>query len=364
MQEEDVQGKDLCQDTNEEVVRSMDDGNDEPFFGITQLQTKDGMKSVEEVLAGKGCVGFYFSAHWCPPCKQFTPMCAKFYEQAQHAGLEIIFLSSDKNQEAFDEYYGEMPWVALPYSERELKAKLSDIMDVEGIPCMRIVNTDGVPLDLDGRSGVMKALQDNDFTTIVEHWCSKDTITWPVYEPYYGIKELRDGQEMKSVEEVLGNAPMVAFYFSASWCGPCQKFMPELIKFYEATRGTGMEIVLVGVDEDEDDFEKFYAEMPWKAIPFQADDLDASENLVMQLSKKFRIRGYPSLVICNPRANDWKGEELTPRLPIPVRVPMTVWVQIMNENEKQEAFVQFINGQNPEFMGDLVQILLPLLQQR
>merc|ERR1712216_238408 len=36
------------------------------LFGPT-LQTKDGMKPTEEVLAGKACVGVYFSAHWCPP---------------------------------------------------------------------------------------------------------------------------------------------------------------------------------------------------------------------------------------------------------------------------------------------------------
>ena len=33
-----------------------------------------------EALAGKQLVCFYFSAHWCPPCRQFTPILKDFYE--------------------------------------------------------------------------------------------------------------------------------------------------------------------------------------------------------------------------------------------------------------------------------------------
>ena len=40
-------------------------------------------------------------------------------------GMEIIFASSDKDQSSFDEYYGEQPWLALPFSARGIKEKLS-----------------------------------------------------------------------------------------------------------------------------------------------------------------------------------------------------------------------------------------------
>ncbi|EYC15574.1 hypothetical protein Y032_0036g3220 [Ancylostoma ceylanicum] len=39
-----------------------------------KLQKKDGSTAdAEEVLKDK-VVGLYFSAHWCPPCRQFTPV--------------------------------------------------------------------------------------------------------------------------------------------------------------------------------------------------------------------------------------------------------------------------------------------------
>ena len=38
--------------------------------------------------------------------------------------LEIIFVSSDRDEEGFDEYFGEMPWLALPFDNREKKVIL------------------------------------------------------------------------------------------------------------------------------------------------------------------------------------------------------------------------------------------------
>ena len=77
---------------------------------------------VNSLLGDGKVIGFYFSAHWCPPCKAFTPILAEFYnnfKKGEHGDkLEIIFVSSDKTDESFDEYFKEMPWLALPYKER------------------------------------------------------------------------------------------------------------------------------------------------------------------------------------------------------------------------------------------------------
>ena len=95
-----------------------------------------------ELLKGSipsaGVVGLYFSAHWCPPCRGFTPKLAETYTKIKEAGdkpFEIVFISSDKDQEQFDSYFAEMPWLALPFEQRDLKAKLSKKFKVNGIPC-------------------------------------------------------------------------------------------------------------------------------------------------------------------------------------------------------------------------------------
>ena len=77
------------------------------------------------VLAGSKAVALYFSAHWCPPCRGFTPKFAEWYNDSLKAkGLEVVFISSDRDEDAFKEYFGEQPWKALPYADRERKEKL------------------------------------------------------------------------------------------------------------------------------------------------------------------------------------------------------------------------------------------------
>lgn len=79
-----------------------------------------------ESICGEGkTVGLYFSAHWCPPCRGFTPKLAEFYKKHHtEKNFEIVFVSSDKNDAEFQEYYKEMPWLALPFADRGRKVSL------------------------------------------------------------------------------------------------------------------------------------------------------------------------------------------------------------------------------------------------
>merc|ERR1712072_1486727 len=115
------------------------------------MGTKEGLKSTETVLSGKSAVGVYFSAHWCPPCRGFTPELAKMYSEAfSGKGMEIVFVSSDRDESSFNDYYGEMPWVALPFDKRDAKATLSKKYKVQGIPSFVILGPDGKTITADG----------------------------------------------------------------------------------------------------------------------------------------------------------------------------------------------------------------------
>merc|ERR1711976_652648 len=97
----------------------------------------DGNTVAYSSLAGK-TIGIYFSAHWCPPCRGFTPELVKTYNKLKEAGkpFEIIFASSDRDEASFKEYFETMPWLALPFADREKKEQLSKLFGVNGIPSL------------------------------------------------------------------------------------------------------------------------------------------------------------------------------------------------------------------------------------
>ena len=59
----------------------------------------------------------YFSMHTCPPCREFTPLLIELYHEYNQSAtqFEVVYMSCDKNEEQYHEYYAEMPWLALPF---------------------------------------------------------------------------------------------------------------------------------------------------------------------------------------------------------------------------------------------------------
>ncbi|CAK4086521.1 unnamed protein product [Aphanomyces euteiches] len=126
-----------------------------------ELLTKQGVKPTEELLAGKKYVGIYFSAHWCPPCRAFTPILSESYDafiEDDHEDFAIVFVSSDKDEEQFNGYYSQMPFYSLPYKYRELKEELAkQKYEVKTIPCLVFLNSAGEIVTKEGRNLVADA---------------------------------------------------------------------------------------------------------------------------------------------------------------------------------------------------------------
>jgi thiol-disulfide isomerase/thioredoxin len=101
--------------------------------------------STAAVLGNTKLVAFYFSAHWCPPCKTFTPMLAEMYTHLKDKfpthGLEIVFVSSDRDANGFNSYYNSMPWLSIPFeSLPAYKQLLSTKYGVRGIPALVVLD--------------------------------------------------------------------------------------------------------------------------------------------------------------------------------------------------------------------------------
>ncbi|CBZ23912.1 tryparedoxin [Leishmania mexicana MHOM/GT/2001/U1103] len=114
--------------------------------------------------------------------------------------------------------------------------------------------------------------------------------------------KLQKQNEMVDMSSLSGKT--VFFYFSASWCPPCRGFTPQLVEFYDKHHvSKNFEIILASWDEEEEDFNGYYAKMPWLALPFE------KRNIVEALTKVFKVESIPTLIGLNADT----GETVTTR---------------------------------------------------
>jgi len=250
----------------------------------TTLTGPEGDVKACEALKDKKAVALYFSAHWCPPCRGFTPKLAEAYKEMVALGkaFEIIFVSSDREEPAFKEYFAEQPWLALPYADRDLKNKLSAKFKVSGIPSLVILDGEtGKIITMDGRSAITDDPKGENF---------------PWYPPTIwealGTEFIKSDGESVEIDMLKGEGKVIGIYFSAHWCPPCKSFTPMLAKTYKKLKDAGkqFEIIFASSDKSMSEFQAYLGEMPWVAIP-QGDQRKE------MLSKLFSVEGIPTFVL-------------------------------------------------------------------
>ena len=89
-----------------------------------------------QLLKNAKVIGIYFSASWCGPCRQFTPILSEFYKYVNKHdknNFEIIFASRDRAPREFLDYYTKMPWLSLEWDRMQtLVQKLAGIYKLQG----------------------------------------------------------------------------------------------------------------------------------------------------------------------------------------------------------------------------------------
>ena len=145
----------------------------ELLLGKNLMVSVDKKEATKSALGDASIVALYFSASWCPPCRSFTPMLSQFYKAAKSLGVEIVFVSSDRDTSSFNEYFAKMPWLAIPHEAEHFRRELSSVMKVQGIPTLIILDAKTGKLISDsGRTEVMSA--GSDAKDLVAQWKTKE----------------------------------------------------------------------------------------------------------------------------------------------------------------------------------------------
>lgn len=128
------------------------------LLGPTLVNANGKPVPVATAFGNNRLIGLYFSAHWCGPCRGFTPELVKFYKECRkhRKSLEIVFISSDKTKQDMKGYMHEMnmPWLAMPFDSQKA-VSIRHKYQIAGIPMLVILDQFGRVVSSNGRWDVV-----------------------------------------------------------------------------------------------------------------------------------------------------------------------------------------------------------------
>lgn len=252
-------------------------------------------------LKGK-TIGLYFSASWCGPCHRFTPKLVDVYNDVSaKGGFEVVFVSADKDVESFNEYFSKMPWVAVPFSESDIRDKLNDLFKVSGIPHLvlldeygKVLSDKGVVIVGDyGAEGYPFTPEHlNELKEKEEEAKRNQSLSSILVSQSRNFVLSADGKAVP-VTELEGKT--IGLYFSLASYNTSAVFTEKLVKVYKELKekGESFEIVTIPLDDEEESFKQGLEGAPWLSLPFKDKSCE-------KLIKYFELSTLPTVVILGP----------------------------------------------------------------
>ncbi|XP_047320515.1 probable nucleoredoxin 1 [Impatiens glandulifera] len=258
-------------------------------------------------LKGKK-VSLYFSASWCVPYKYFTPILVEAYNELTSKGdFEIIFVSADEDEESFTSYFSEMPWLAIPYSDSEVRESLNSVFEVNGIPFLVFIDDTGEVMMNEGVELIEEyGAEAYPFTVdslnairVEEEEAKKNqSLNSLLVSKSSDFVISSDGKKIP-VSSLQGKT--IGLYFSNSSYVRCIKYTKDLVKVYKEIQKENeseFEMITIQLDDEEDSFKEDLKSLPWLTLPFKDK---RARKLVKYF--KFELRSLPILVIIGPDGN-------------------------------------------------------------
>lgn len=109
--------------------------------------------------------------------------------------------------------------------------------------------------------------------------------------PSFELKDINDKD--LSLSRFAGKKVFLSFW--ASWCGPCRKEHPELIKKYEQLKTKNIEFISISTDENKENWKEAVKKdkLQWLQL------IDKKDVKGLTIANKYGIYGIPSNVLLN-----------------------------------------------------------------
>ncbi|KAI4533133.1 hypothetical protein MG293_016152, partial [Ovis ammon polii] len=237
-------------------------------------------------------VGVYFSAHWCPPCRSLTRVLVESYRKIKEAGqkFEIIFVSADRSEDSFKQYFSEMPWLAVPYTDEARRSRLNRLYGIQGIPTLIVLDPQGEVITRQGRVEVLNDEECRGFP-----WHPKPVL------------ELSDSNAVQ-----LNEGPCLVLFVDSEDDGESeaakqliQPIAEKIIAKYKAKEEEAPLLFFVAGEDDMTDSLRDYTNLPEAAPLLTILDMSARAKYVMDVEEI-----TPAIV--EAFVNDFLAEKLKP----------------------------------------------------
>ncbi|XP_042686251.1 nucleoredoxin [Centrocercus urophasianus] len=217
-------------------------------------------------------VGVYFSAHWCPPCRSLTRVLVESYRKIKEAGqkFEILFVSADRSEDSFKQYFSEMPWVAVPYADEARRSRLNRLYGIQGIPTLIVLDSQGEVITRQGRVEVLNDIECREFP-----WHPKPVL------------ELTDSNAVQ-----LNEGPCLVLFVDSEDDGESeaakqliQPIAEKIIAKYKAKEEEAPLLFFVAGEDDMTDSLRDYTNLPEAAPLLTILDMSARAKYVMDVEE-------------------------------------------------------------------------------
>ncbi len=103
---------------------------------------------------------------------------------------------------------------------------------------------------------------------------------------------IADGSTVK-LSDFKGQYVLLQFW--GSWCGPCRRENPELVKLYQTHHAKGFDVVSIGIDQGEKGWKRAIASdgLIWKNHILESIDFNGPQ------AKQYNIHAIPTTFLMN-----------------------------------------------------------------